>query len=207
MRNSQLHSRHNATGNGLTRTCSLADLKAFQAYYKKSNADCDYAGEVEVFWTDSKYRLKVSHFFGTYLSDLMREGADAKNGYYEFGSSNSQLFKQYLDAAKNIDTTNIPTYTTNPGGEYYQANSYWRVPIPFSKAKQQEELDGQNTALAIETKKLKIATAKEQTATAELNAYNAEEKLNSAKGSTTRWILIACAALAGIVILKRTKKK
>lgn len=207
MRDAQLQSRHNATGNGLTRTCSLADLKAFQAYYKKSNADCDYAGEVEVFWTNSSNRLKVSHFFGTYLSDLMRSATNAKNGYYEFSSSNATLFKQYLDAAKNIDTTRIPTYTTKPGGEYYAANSYWRVPIPFSKAKQQEELDGQNTALAIEQKKLNIATAKEQTATAELNAYNAEEKLSEAKGSTTRWILIACAALAAIVILKRTKKK
>lgn len=205
MKTKQLNIQRKATGNGLCRTCSLADLKAFQAYYKKSNANCDYVGEVEVFWTDHDNRTKVGYFCDTYLKDLMKTGRDAKNGYYEFPSTNAVLYKEYLDAAKSIDTTKVPTYSTVPGGEYYQANSYWQIKVPYSRQKHQELLDGQQLDLEIRDLERQQAEAKAQQAEAELQTYTAQEEIKTKQN--TKWIVLAVVALLVIIILKRTKNK
>lgn len=207
MKAKQLNIQRKATGNGLCRTCSLADLKAFQAYYKKSNANCDYVGEVEVFWTDTDNRTKVGNFCDTYLKDLMKEGRNAKSGYYEFGSTNAVLYKEYLDAAKSIDTTKVPTYSTVPGGEYYQANPYWQIAVPYSKQKHQELLDGQQLDLEIQERQRDTAQAQQQTAEAELETALAEAELKKTQSQTSKWVIIACVAMIFIVILKRTKNK
>lgn len=204
MKTKQLNIQRKATGNGLCRTCSLADLKAFQAYYKKSNANCDYVGEVEVFWTDKDNRTKVGDFCDTYLKDLMKTGRDAKSGYYEFPSTNAVLYKEYLDAAKSIDTTKVPTYSTVPGGEYYQANSYWQIKVPYSRQKHQELLDGQQLDLEIRDLERRQAEAKAQQAEAELQTYTAQEEIKNKQN--TKWIVLAVVALLVIIILKRTKK-
>lgn len=206
MKTKQIQPRHNATGNGLMRTCSRQLLADFVANYKKSNSYPD-DGEVRVFWLDHDTRTKVSNFFETYLKDMMRTERNAKNGYYKFNTTNATLFKEYLDAAKSIDLSNVPTYTTVPGGEYHQANQYWQIPVPFSKAKQQELLDGYATELQINQKKTNTAKAQQQTAEAELATYQAEQQLQQAKATSNRWIIIACAILAAIIILKRTKNK
>lgn len=205
MKTKQLNIQRKATGNGLRRTCSLADLKAFQAYYKKSNANCDYVGEVEVFWTDKDNRTKVGDFCDTYLKDLMKTGRDAKSGYYEFPSTNAVLYKEYLDAAKSIDTTKVPTYSTVPGGEYYQANSYWQIKVPYSRQKHQELLDGQQLDLEIRDTERRQAEAKAQQAEAELQTYTAQEEIKTKQN--TKWIVLAVVALLVIIILKRTKNK
>lgn len=205
MKTKQLNIQRKATGNGLCRTCSLADLKAFQAYYKKSNANCDYVGEVEVFWTDHDNRTKVGDFCDTYLKDLMKTGRDPKNGYYEFPSTNAVLYKEYLDAAKSIDTTKVPTYSTVPGGEYYQANSYWQIKVPYSKQKHQELLDGQQLDFEIRDLERRQAEAKAQQAEAELQTYTAQEEIKTKQN--TKWIVLAVVALLVIIILKRTKNK
>lgn len=205
MKTKQLNIQRKATGNGLCRTCSLADLKAFQAYYKKSNANCDYFGEVEVFWTDHDNRTKVGDFCDTYLKDLMKTGRDAKSGYYEFPSTNAVLYKEYLDAAKSIDTTKVPTYSTVPGGEYYQANSYWQIKVPYSKQKHQELLDGQQLDFEIRDLERQQAEAKAQQAEAELQTYTAQEEIKTKQN--TKWIVLAVVALLVIIILKRTKNK
>lgn len=205
MKTKQLNIQRKATGNGLCRTCSLADLKAFQAYYKKSNANCDYVGEVEVFWTDKDNRTKVGYFCDTYLKDLMKTGRDAKSGYYEFPSTNAVLYKEYLDAAKSINTTKVPTYSTVPGGEYYQANSYWQIKVPYSKQKHQELLDGQQLDLEIRDTERRQAEAKAQQAEAELQTYTAQEEIKTKQN--TKWIVLAVVALLVIIILKRTKNK
>ena len=205
MKTKQLNIQRKATGNGLCRTCSLADLKAFQAYYKKSNANCDYFGEVEVFWTDHDNRTKVGDFCDTYLKDLMKTGRDAKNGYYEFPSTNAVLYKEYLDAAKSIDTTKVPTYSTVPGGEYYQANSYWQIKVPYSRQKHQELLDGQQLDFEIRDTERRQAEAKAQQAEAELQTYTAQEEIKTKQN--TKWIVLAVVALLVIIILKRTKNK
>ena len=204
MKTKQLNIQRKATGNGLCRTCSLADLKAFQAYYKKSNANCDYFGEVEVFWTDHDNRTKVGDFCDTYLKDLMKTGRDAKSGYYEFPSTNAVLYKEYLDAAKSIDTTKVPTYSTVPGGEYYQANSYWQIKVPYSRQKHQELLDGQQLDFEIRDLERQQAEAKAQQAEAELQTYTAQEEIKTKQN--TKWIVLAVVALLVIIILKRTKK-
>lgn len=203
MKTKQLNNNHRATGNGIARTCDLATLKAFQDNYKKSNADCDYTGEAEVFWIDSDKRLDVQHFFNTYLPDMIKTGAKAKNGYYELQVSDAKRFKQYLDAAKAIDTTKVPTYSTTAGGELYQANVYWNVKVPFSKQMQQELLDGAETDLQIKELNRQKAEAEALQAKAELEAYTAEEELKSK--NTNKWIGIALVALAIIRIIKRTK--
>lgn len=205
MKTKQLNIQRKATGNGLCRTCSLADLKAFQAYYKKSNANCDYVGEVEVFWTDHDNRTKVGGFCDTYLKDLMKTGRDAKSGYYEFPSTNAVLYKAYLDAAKSIDTTKVPTYSTVPGGEYYQANSYWQIKVPYSRQKHQELLDGQQLDFEIRDLERRQAEAKAQQAEAELQTYTAQEEIKTKQN--TKWIVLAVVALLVIIILKRTKNK
>lgn len=205
MKTKQLNIQRKATGNGLCRTCSLADLKAFQAYYKKSNANCDYVGEVEVFWTDHDNRTKVGDFCDTYLKDLMKTGRDAKSGYYEFPSTNAVLYKEYLDAAKSIDTTKVPTYSTVPGGEYYQANSYWQIKVPYSRQKHQELLDGQQLDFEIRDLERQQAEAKAQQAEAELQTYTAQEEIKTKQN--TKWIVLAVVALLVIIILKRTKNK
>ena len=205
MKTKQLNIQRKATGNGLCRTCSLADLKAFQAYYKKSNANCDYVGEVEVFWTDHDNRTKVGDFCDTYLKDLMKTGRDAKSGYYEFPSTNAVLYKEYLDAAKSIDTTKVPTYSTVPGGEYYQANSYWQIKVPYSRQKHQELLDGQQLDFEIRDTERRQAEAKAQQAEAELQTYTAQEEIKTKQN--TKWIVLAVVALLVIIILKRTKNK
>ena len=203
MKTKQLNNNHRVTGNGIARTCDLGALKAFQDNYKKSNADCDYTGEAEVFWIDSDKRLDVQHFFNTYLPDMIKTGANAKNGYYEFQVSDAKRFKQYLDAAKAIDTTKVPTYSTTAGGELYQANAYWNVKVPFSKQMQQELLDGAETELQITELNRQKAEAEALQAKAELEAYTAEEELKSK--NTNKWIGIALVALAIIIIIKRTK--
>ena len=205
MKTKQLNIQRKATGNGLCRTCSLADLKAFQAYYKKSNANCDYFGEVEVFWTDHDNRTKVGDFCDTYLKDLMKTGRNAKSGYYEFPSTNAVLYKEYLDAAKSIDTTKVPTYSTVPGGEYYQANSYWQIKVPYSRQKHQELLDGQQLDFEIRDTERRQAEAKAQQAEAELQTYTAQEEIKTKQN--TKWIVLAVVALLVIIILKRTKNK
>lgn len=205
MKTKQLNIQRKATGNGLRRTCSLADLKAFQAYYKKSNANCDYVGEVEVFWTDHDNRTKVGDFCDNYLKDLMKTGRDAKNGYYEFSSTNAVLYKEYLDNAKSIDTTKVPTYSTVPGGEYYQANNYWQIKVPYSRQKHQELLDGQQFELEIRDLARRQAEAKAQQAEAELQTYTAQEEIKTKQN--TKWIVLAVVALLVIIILKRTKNK
>ena len=205
MKTKQLNIQRKATGNGLCRTCSLADLKAFQAYYKKSNANCDYVGEVEVFWTDHDNRTKVGDFCDTYLKDLMKTGRNAKSGYYEFPSTNAVLYKEYLDAAKSIDTTKVPTYSTVPGGEYYQANSYWQIKMPYSRQKHQELLDGQQLDFEIRDTERRQAEAKAQQAEAELQTYTAQEEIKTKQN--TKWIVLAVVALLVIIILKRTKNK
>ena len=203
MKTKQLNNNHRVTGNGIARTCDLGALKAFQDNYKKSNADCDYTGEAEVFWIDSDKRLDVQHFFNTYLPDMIKTGANAKNGYYELQVSDAKRFKQYLDAAKAIDTTKVPTYSTTAGGELYQANAYWNIKVPFDQGKQQELLDGAETELHIKELNRQKAEAEALQAKAELEAYTAEEELKSK--NTNKWIGIALVALAIIIIIKRTK--
>ena len=203
MKTKQLNNNHRVTGNGIARTCDLGALKAFQDNYKKSNADCDYTGEAEVFWIDSDKRLDVQHFFNTYLSDMIKTGANAKNGYYEFQVSDAKRFKQYLDAAKAIDTTKVPTYSTTAGGELYQANAYWNIKVPFDQGKQRELLDGAETELHITELNRQKAEAEAQQAKAELEAYTAEEQLKTKQN--TKWIGMAIVALAIIVILKRKR--
>ena len=203
MKTKQLNNNHRVTGNGIARTCDLEALKAFQDNYKKSNADCDYTGEAEVFWIDSDKRLDVQHFFKTYLPDMIKTGANAKNGYYEFQVSDAKRFKQYLDAAKAIDTTKVPTYSTTAGGELYQANAYWNIKVPFDQGKQRELLDGAETELHITELNRQKAEAEALQAKAELEAYTAEEELKSK--NTNKWIGIALVALAIIIIIKRTK--
>ena len=203
MKTKQLNNNHRVTGNGIARTCDLATLKAFQDNYKKSNADCDYTGEAEVFWIDSDKRLDLKTFMHAYLGDMIISDTNAKNGYYEFKVRDAKRFKQYLDAAKAIDTTKVPTYSTTAGGELYQANAYWNVKVPFSKQMQQELLDGAETELHITELNRQKAEAEALQAKAELEAYTAEEELKSK--NTNKWIGIALVALAIIIIIKRTK--
>ena len=135
----------------------------------------------------------------------MKTGRDAKSGYYEFPSTNAVLYKEYLDAAKSIDTTKVPTYSTVPGGEYYQANSYWQIKVPYSRQKHQELLDGQQLDLEIRDTERRQAEAKAQQAEAELQTYTAQEEIKTKQN--TKWIVLAVVALLVIIILKRTKNK
>lgn len=204
MRTKQLNNNHRATGNGLARTCDLGVLKAFQDNYKKSNADCDYRGEAEVFWIDGDKRLDLKTFMNAYLIDMIKSDTNAKNGYYEFTVSDAKLFKTYLDAAKQIDTTTVPTSTAVAGGELYAANSYWNIKVPFSKQMQQELLDGAETDLQIKELERERSEAQAQQAEAELATYTAKEQLKTKQN--TKWIGMAIVALAIIVILKRNRK-
>ncbi len=204
MKTKQLNNNHRVTGNGIARTCDLGALKAFQDNYKKSNADCDYTGEAEVFWIDGDKRLDLKTFMNAYLIDMIKSDTNAKNGYYEFQVSDAKRFKQYLDAAKAIDTTKVPTYSTTAGGELYQANAYWNIKVPFDQGKQRELLDGAETELQIKELERERSEAQAQQAEAELATYTAKEQLKTKQN--TKWIGMAIVAMLVIIILKRTKK-
>ena len=208
MKTKQTYNTKHASGNGLQRTCSRSMLATFLDCYKKSNANCDYRGEVEVFWTDKSKRVQLRTFYETYLRDMMQTGSEAKSGYYEFKATDAALFKKYLDAAKAINLSAVPTFSTVPEGEHYYANEYWQIPVPFSQEEQQKVLDGVRTDLLIQQGREEAATTQKQAAEAEMAAMQSEKMLEEEKSktSTKKWIILALAALIAIVILKRTKK-
>ena len=204
MKTKQINNTNKADGNGLQRTCSRSLLAAFIENYKKSNS-YPADGNVRVFWIDGSRRVQMRQFMDTYLSDMIKsDSSNTKGSSYKFDVSNPDRFKAYLDAAKSIDLSSVPTCTTNPEGEYYRANNYWQISIPFSKAEQQKVLDGVSVDLKIQQGKTASASAQQQEAEAELAAYQAQQTLQNTKG--TKWITVALLALAAIVILKRTKK-
>ncbi|MBO7201856.1 MAG: hypothetical protein J6V54_10755 [Bacteroidales bacterium] len=207
MKTKQTYNTKHASGNGLQRTCSRSMLATFLDCYKKSNANCDYRGEVEVFWTDKSKRVQLRTFYETYLRDMMQTGSEAKSGYYEFKATDAALFKKYLDAAKAINLSAVPTFSTVPEGEHYYANEYWQIPVPFSQEEQQKVLDGVHTDLLIQQEKEQTATAMQQAAQAELEAYRTEQELKSEKANNNKWIIVAGLALILIIILKRTKQR
>lgn len=207
MKAKQINPLHRTIGNGLMRTCSRQLLADFQANYMKTNS-YPTDGEVRVFWTNGSTRTKLRNFFDTYLSDMIKsQSSNTKGSSYKFKVADPDRFKAYLDAAKSINLSAVPSYTTNPNGDYHAANEYWRIPIPFSQAEQQKVLDGVKTDLLIQQEKEQTATAMQQAAQAELEAYRTEQELKSEKANNNKWIIVAGLALILIIILKRTKQR
>lgn len=207
MKAKQINPLHRTIGNGLMRTCSRQLLADFQANYMKTNS-YPTDGEVRVFWTNGSTRTKLRNFFDTYLSDMIKsQSSNTKGSSYKFKVADPDRFKAYLDAAKSINLSAVPSYTINPNGDYHAANEYWRIPIPFSQTEQQKVLDGQTTELQISQKKESTAKAQQQAAQAELEAYRTEQELKSEKANNNKWIIVAGLALILIIILKRTKQR
>ena len=206
MKTKELHRLQHATG--MARTCNRALLADFISNYRKCNA-YPGDGEVKVFWLNTDTRLKVRTFFDTYLNDLIcSNSSNTSGGSYRFDVSDATLFKQYLDTAKSINLAQVPMYTTKPEGETYHANEYWDIRIPYSKQKQQEELDGQRTALEIAEKAEKTAVATANATQADLLTAQAQQEINSITNeqNTKKYIMIAATVLLAIVLLKRRKK-